>query len=81
MGLRFESFSLQDNSKEQVNEWHRTGDHSFKGGIQFLDLTFDNEDEAIDWLSDNTDKWYGAKAVQAKIAEGMTWVVGGWVDY
>lgn len=82
MGLRFESYSFENKTREQVNEWYDAKlEHFLKGNIQFLDYVFDNEAEANDWVSDNTDKWYGPKAVRYIVPEGHTWVVGGWVDY
>ena len=79
--MKFDSYTLEGKTQDEVKEWYGYSDHSLKGGIQLLELVFDNELEAIDWVSDNTDKWYGAKAVQVKTDKGQAWVVGGWVDY
>ena len=75
MALRFVCYTFETETQDQVKEWYDS-ERPIKGGIQFLDLVFDNKDEAIDFVSDDTDKWSGAKVVRAK----QTWVVGGWVD-
>jgi hypothetical protein len=77
MCLNFESYTLEAKTPEEVSEWFAHEPHSLRGGLQVLELVFDSEDKANEWLSDNTDQWFGSKAVRANTDEGHVWVVGG----
>jgi len=58
--------------------------HSYSGGIGMLDgcsnkvEEIDDFDEAIEWISQNANKWEEAKVVLTKEKEKPVYLIGGW---
>lgn len=46
-------------------------------GLQITDITFNSDNEAEEWLCDNTEKWGEAVAVKV-LSPHKHWLVGGW---
>lgn len=56
-----------------------SGDFQTCDGLDVTSKTFPDEDEANDWLVNNTEKWGNARAVKVqKAPKAWYWIVGAW---
>lgn len=74
-----EIFSDAQDTDRYENGHSYSGGFGMASGLKFPEKTFKSEDEALDWLQDNAQKWREALAVTVKEDDKPAcWLIGAW---
>lgn len=93
MGAEFDYRTITGTQDEALKKWNNEVDsslyesgHSYSGGIGMLGRGFDvhtdaeitTQEDAVEYIADNHEKWEGAMAITIKKGNVQVWIIGGW---